>query len=250
MACREQIGTLTLSFMKLTQTCLLKKVSRPFVMKRDLKARREGFVLFQFLILLGHFFFIWGTAALATELQSQNLGKLRQSCGPGSDTQNGVSPETRQPSGGGTAQGLCPSDSPPRENAFEWGIQALSVLPNRLPQFTGSVPIFGAIVGVPLLGQHLQFQANYGTLTGFTLHTFESSYRHRFALPFATPFVQFGGHYLRYRFVGVDHTYWGFHGATGFSFGMTRNFDINLFVKVYVQDRPLFSYGGALVLLW
>lgn len=147
------------------------------------------------------------------------------------------------------AEGKCPAPLEQEADTFQLGIQTVSVLPNRLPQFTSSVPMYGPVFGIPVLGHLVQVQANYGTLTGFTMHSFEANFRYDFRLPLATPFLQAGTHYLRYRFGGQNHTYWGLNGAGGFSFDMNRSFDINLLVKVYLQDSALFSFGGGLAML-
>jgi hypothetical protein len=31
---------------------------------------------------------------------------------------------------------------------------------------------------------------------------------------------------------------------------MAQNFDVNLLMKVYVQDRPIFSFGGGFAVLF
>lgn len=144
----------------------------------------------------------------------------------------------------------CPVTPSQKENAFQVGLHIQNLLPNRLPDFVGGLPVYGPIVGIPFFGDNIQLQAFYGTLTDFWLYTFEANYRFNVSTPYFTGFALAGGHYMHYSRLGSAHRYVGPNFGLGASIDMSQNFDVNLLMKVYAQERALFSFGGGFALLF
>ena len=149
-----------------------------------------------------------------------------------------------------TAAPQCPARSLQKTSPFEVGLHIQTILPGQLPDFVSSLPVYGPILGIPFFGDNLQLQAFYGTLSDFWIYTFEANYRFNVATPFFTGFAQAGAHYMNYKRLANGHSYAGPNFATGVSFDMADNFDMNLLLKVYLQEHPLFSFGGGFALLF
>jgi hypothetical protein len=137
------------------------------------------------------------------------------------------------------------ADDTIRGTSYDLGLTLQTMLPNRLEDFPFSLPIYGVFFGVPLFGHSLQAQLLYGSLEGLSLYTVELYYRYEFELPYFTPFLLAGGHFLHTSYQSRPQEYVGALAGLGLLVAMGRNFDLSLAMKIYLPKQSIVSFGGG-----
>ena len=121
------------------------------------------------------------------------------------------------------------------------------ILPNPLPDLTTSIPTYGLVVNFPFFSDAIQASANYGSGDGVSLYLAEVDYRYYLPTPFFSPFLIGGVHYLYYNFADRNHNYAGANLGLGLKFGMGQYLDLQLAMKVFVQEERMVSFSGGLL---
>ncbi len=140
----------------------------------------------------------------------------------------------------------CAEIASPRGERFELGLLYQSLIPSGLPDLNVTMPVFGPVVGVPLFGGTLQWQAVYGSDTGVSLYVAETTYRIEIPNPYVNLFGLFGAHYLYYSV--LNHPSRGKFGTQfglGASFMMGSSFEMAFTLRTYIQQRSTITFGGG-----
>lgn len=144
------------------------------------------------------------------------------------------------------ADALCPAGFTQEPNSFQVGLEIFALNPNRLPDFLEGLPIYGPVLGVPVpWGDLVQLQASYGSYKDFSLYTIEGSYRVNATTPYFNGYLAVGAHILSYSLGGNSHRYVGGNVGLGLSIDMSRDFDINIGLKTYIQESSFAAFGGG-----
>lgn len=140
----------------------------------------------------------------------------------------------------------CIQFASPRGERFELGLLYQSLVPSGLPNLNVTLPVFGPVVGVPLLGGTLQFQAVYGSDTGVSLYLAETTYRIEIPSPYVNLFALLGAHYLHYSVLNSpSFGKFGTNFGVGASFMMGRSFEMAFTLRTYIQQRSTITFGGG-----
>lgn len=139
------------------------------------------------------------------------------------------------------------NDTAPREGSrFEVGLSIESLLPNQLPDFPSTVPVYGLLIGIPVFGHSLEAEGLYGANNGVTFYTGELAYRYEIETPFFIPFVLVGGHFSHYSYSGgSNHDFYGPLLGLGFLIPMGGSFDLSLLMKTYLPNLGVLGFGGG-----
>jgi hypothetical protein len=140
----------------------------------------------------------------------------------------------------------CGTTESPRGERFEIGMLYQALIPSGLPGLTRTVPIYGPILGVPLLGGTLQVQGVFGSDSSINLNLtlLEATYRVEIEFPYFNAFALFGAPYLRYAQT-TTHAAFGANLGVGISFLMGKNLELSLALRTYLQQRSTISFGGG-----
>lgn len=140
----------------------------------------------------------------------------------------------------------CTEIASPRGERFELGLLYQSLVPSGLPNLNVTMPVFGPVVGLPLFGGTLQFQAVYGSDTGVSLYLAETTYRVEIPSPYVNLFALFGAHFLHYSVLNQpSFGRFGTNFGLGASFMMSRTFEMAITLRTYIQQRSTITFGGG-----
>lgn len=145
------------------------------------------------------------------------------------------------------SQGFCALAGHPPPHELGAAIQLL--LPSRLPDLETTVPAYGPRFGFVLGKGLLQTQVLYGYSDSVSAFVGEINYRYSVSTPFFVLFVLAGPHYFHYTFGKTNHDKVGPQLGYGFAFTASKNFDMQLEMKVYFHHKPILSFGGGFVFL-
>jgi len=157
----------------------------------------------------------------------------------------GLAPISRAASSPSLGVPACSSTRLQRPNAYEVGLSAQLLLPNRLDDFKTSLPAYGPVFGIPLGSDTLHFEGLYGASNGLSLFVLEAGYRLNFDTPFLSGYLLAGGHFLHYSLNSMPHQFFGGNLGLGLTLPMSRDFSLDLGMKVYLQARAIVSFGGG-----
>lgn len=145
----------------------------------------------------------------------------------------------------------CATLTSPRGHRYEIGLLYQAIIPSGLPDLSRTIPVYGPIVGVPVLGGTVQLQTVWGSddSAGISLNLVEANYRLEIEIPFLNVFALFGAHYLRYTLATTTHAGFGANLGIGLSFLMGKNFEVSLSLRTYLQQRSTVSFGGGFAFL-
>ena len=125
--------------------------------------------------------------------------------------------------------------------------------PSQLTQFDSSLTLYGPLLGIPVWGDTVQIGGLFGSTTGVTAYTAELSYRLNLSTPLIRTFLFLGGHYLQYSASSAQGTHdeglVGVNGGAGFQIDLNKNAQGLAQIKLYRQDRPLFSLAAGFAFL-
>ena len=153
-----------------------------------------------------------------------------------------------------TAASLSPKEcgtlATPRGQSFEIGLVYAAIIPSGLPDLTRTIPVYGPVLGIPVLGGTAQIQSVWGNDkdTNLSLMLVEANYRLEIEIPYFHAFGLFGAHYLRYT-QATEHSGFGANLGIGLSFLMGRNFEVSFSLRTYLQQRSTVSFGGQFAFL-
>lgn len=141
----------------------------------------------------------------------------------------------------------CGVPTPSRGKKFELGLLYYVLVPSGLPDLTRTVPITGAVIGVPVFHGTLQLEGFFGSdpTDSLDLQMAEANYRLEVEIPYFNLFALFGAHYLHYTKATTPHSGFGANTGIGVSFLMGQNFELALSLRAYIQQRTTIGVGGG-----
>jgi hypothetical protein len=144
----------------------------------------------------------------------------------------------------------CGTLASPRGQSYEIGLVYAAIIPSGLPDLTRTIPVYGPVLGFPILGGTVQLQSVWGTDrdTNLSLMLIETNYRLEIEIPFFHVFGLFGAHYLRYSQT-TEHSGFGANLGIGLAFLMGKNFELSFSLRTYLQQRSTVSFGGQFAFL-
>jgi hypothetical protein len=135
--------------------------------------------------------------------------------------------------------------------SWEVGFSLNLLVPNQLPEFVRTVPVYGPMLGIPVgKSDVLQIEAVYGSSERISLFMTEVDYRYHFSTPFIRPYVIAGVGYLHHGFSGNDHNYVMPIAGLGFYFPMVKNFVIAMNMRIYVPKETFLRFSGQFAYLF
>jgi len=130
------------------------------------------------------------------------------------------------------------------------GVQLKILIPNNLPDFRTSVPVYGPEISLTWKPHGVQVQAAYGSSDGVTAYLGEMSYRYQIETPFFNFFLSSGLHFLYYAPVGApDQRMLGAHFGPGLVLRFGDSLIVPLQARLMFQKQSIISVGGGLVFI-
>ena len=130
-----------------------------------------------------------------------------------------------------------------------FGLSMEVLVPNDLTDFQRTVPAMGPIATIPLGKDDIEIHIAYGSAQKISLFLSEVGYRYNVITPFIHPYFVGGIGYLHYGYAHNDHNFLTPLTGLGFWFSMTRNFQMNLAMKIYIPEKTILNFGGTFVYL-
>lgn len=131
--------------------------------------------------------------------------------------------------------------SPPVKG-YELGLTFQTLLPNELPDFLNTVPLYGPFVGMSIGDHSLLLRGVYGSIEALSTYAFELGMRWNFNLHFFHMYALTGAQLLHYSYSGNRREYWGANLGAGLVFPISGKYQVTMGSKVYLTTRPIMNF--------